>query len=147
MVECLIALENLLSGKLKSFHRYQSLGQCPGAIDLLSSLTPFPGECSLTLFWGTTSPVVCRCGRVARTQASPWSPLVRFCITSSVVGVHFSNHCHQTRPLRGCPASCLSMTWLSNVPSILWAGPHPSNKFLFCWLQWLQPQSPINTIH
>ena len=68
----------MLSGKLKSFHKYQSLGQYPGAIDLLSSLTPFPGECSLILFWGTTSPIVCRCGRVARTQASTWSPLVRF---------------------------------------------------------------------
>lgn len=90
----LIALENLSSGKLKSFHKHQPPGQCPGAIDLLSSLTPFPGECSLILFWGATSPIMCKCGRVARTQASTWSPLVRFCIISSAVGVRLSNNCH-----------------------------------------------------
>ena len=91
ILQCLIALENLLSGKLKSFHKYQPPDQCPGAIDLLSSLTPFPGECSLILFWGITSPIVCRCGRAARTQASTWSPLVRFFIISSAVGVRLSD--------------------------------------------------------
>lgn len=64
---------------------------------------------------------MCRCGRVGRTQASPWGP-VKFCITSSVVGVHFSNHCHQSETTQRLPCFLSSMTaWLSNVPSILWA--------------------------
>lgn len=55
ILQCLLSLEDLSSGKLKLFYKYQFLGQCPGPVGLHSALVSLPGKCSLTSFWGVTA--------------------------------------------------------------------------------------------